>query len=1524
MDKKTISHYGWVIVVSLVIAVMLAFATPFGEYIGNGVVSIAQGMVGTNSEAVKEENVENLKDKFSGILNDCTHENTHLVGVKETTCEKDGYTGDLVCKDCLAVLEEGQKQKGTIHEYGTQVVKTPSTCSTQGIAEKTCINCGHIEKVYLETVAHSNFYETGAKAATCTVDGNTPNKLCGVCNAVVEYGQTIKSTGHNVVTTPAVAATCTKSGLTEGSHCSKCNEVIKKQTIIPKAAHAEINGGTADIHKKCKVCGVTTDTTHSYSMATLGTSTCTEGAIVRSSCNCGYYYDTQLPAKPHTEVATPAITATCTQKGLSAGKKCSVCNEIIIPQYETSINPDNHTGSIVNVGTKEIHTKYSCCNKVVSQYHSYTTITNVKATCTTEGNVTQKCSCGYQYTEITPASGSHELTPVKLNTQYTSHYECSNCDALIMPEGAIYYVETDYYNDGDYSGATKKLVGDGKSVEFPTESHENDVYVYNGYEYFYGDGWCDDGCWSKVCGCEYETAGWGVRYIGNDESPVQILENINGTNVTSTTFTFADNSTLTIAPEIPQYVTNCRGMFSECTSLTVAPIFPSNITDMSDVFYNCMSLVTYEGSTETNGYFDSYPLPTNLTRASYTFYNCDGIYSMNVLPNSISYMYAMFRDCSNLNNIYIPTNATNLSYTYYNCDSLEYCYLTDLSKIQNMSYTFANCDSFYSLDLSNSDASKNTLTNINHIAYNCPNLCYIYMQNVDGLKDMSYAFYNCTSLYEIYGTIPSSVTNMSYAFVNCALDYDYMGSYIQINANPTSYTNCFKGAQDIAYLTGESTMLAELAATDGYQDFSNLDKIRVVVDNPIPLNATYIKSNGTKEFGDDVTLTGDGVSVPFPDAPLKYDIYEQGEYRYTYKCFYDRYRIASELASEDEPELFRYDSNYGKYYHLNDDLYNTCDHNPKQENCAGWGMDLQWCMHHKDSSRTSITEVALSNINGISVNDARCAFYTFENLTVTPELPESLQCLQDTFAGCSSLTGIEKIPSNAVVIAGMFANCSSLNTSPELPSTVIDIHNTFRNCVSLVTAPTIPEGVHVVVTAFCGCTALTGPIEINMEESLDTCRWSGNMLENIFLSTTQPIYVWGTSPCLYDIVYNTSHNGNVHLLEMNGTIPTGGTYYVGVTGTAHGDFSGATTTYTAGQAFPMPKVNDVFVYDGYEYRYGKYYSGDAEGYKNSADEWSVKTLENDTNRSKTSFDDAPVLRTISGKRIQSMQYTYLRMDKLNDSTIYIPDTVLYMIGTFEKCTSLVNANDIKIPNGVLSTASMFWYCEKLVYADIEIPNTVTDTNRMFTGCFSLTTGPSVIPNSCYILDAMFQNCTALTGDIEMNCNKSSLSYSNMFAGTIQPIFIYGPCNYNILESIAATSTNNNVQVLTSKIIETSHNPYENNNDYIVLGTYNFPNANSVNITITYQTESTSYDWISITEGKNYVAGKSYTEQRKYLTSSGSITTTKGNSSTARIGGTTYTTKTFNNVNLKTGSIIFRTDGSVNSYYGAKVIITPNY
>ena len=66
MDKQTLSNYGWLVIVTLILAVMLALATPFGTYVGDAVVSIANGYVQASNNAIDEDNLQANGEKWDG------------------------------------------------------------------------------------------------------------------------------------------------------------------------------------------------------------------------------------------------------------------------------------------------------------------------------------------------------------------------------------------------------------------------------------------------------------------------------------------------------------------------------------------------------------------------------------------------------------------------------------------------------------------------------------------------------------------------------------------------------------------------------------------------------------------------------------------------------------------------------------------------------------------------------------------------------------------------------------------------------------------------------------------------------------------------------------------------------------------------------------------------------------------------------------------------------------------------------------------------------------------------------------------------------------------------------------------------------------------------------------------------------------------------------------------------------------------------------------------------------------------
>ena len=68
MDKSTLSNYGWIVIVTLVLSVMFSIATPLGDYVGAAVVSTLKSYSKANDNALKDSNIDNLEDEWAEKL----------------------------------------------------------------------------------------------------------------------------------------------------------------------------------------------------------------------------------------------------------------------------------------------------------------------------------------------------------------------------------------------------------------------------------------------------------------------------------------------------------------------------------------------------------------------------------------------------------------------------------------------------------------------------------------------------------------------------------------------------------------------------------------------------------------------------------------------------------------------------------------------------------------------------------------------------------------------------------------------------------------------------------------------------------------------------------------------------------------------------------------------------------------------------------------------------------------------------------------------------------------------------------------------------------------------------------------------------------------------------------------------------------------------------------------------------------------------------------------------------------------
>ena len=342
-------------------------------------------------------------------------EGTKTVGALEAMCNSNGYTGNIHCLGCDAVIEKGTfitadpkvHPHANMKDYEAKV----ATCQDPGYsAYRYCDQCGtyEIEKVPGTLKAHkfTKYVSNGdgthtAVCDTCDAAVATPatetkdcaggkancvdKAICSTCGGA--YGD-VDSTNHKTPEFVAkVDSTCQKEGTEAYYRCTACNTDMETPVVIAKKDH--IYGAWTKLDGQDKHTRSCTTCVEAVAPVATETADCNGGSancLEKAKCvDCKAEYGSINPDVHKTTANTlkDVVPATCQAPGFSGNYRYDCCNEI--KEAGTATEQLAHTFDIEVEGSR------------------------VAATCIAKGEVTYKCSTCVESEGVAAATQKKEL-----------------------------------------------------------------------------------------------------------------------------------------------------------------------------------------------------------------------------------------------------------------------------------------------------------------------------------------------------------------------------------------------------------------------------------------------------------------------------------------------------------------------------------------------------------------------------------------------------------------------------------------------------------------------------------------------------------------------------------------------------------------------------------------------------------------------------------------------------------------------------------------------------------------------------------------------------------------------------------------------------------------------------------------------------------------------------------------------------------------------------------------------------------
>lgn len=564
MDKQTLSNYGWIVIVTLILAVLLAMATPFGNFVGDAVVNVANGLVGTSNSATDEDNIKNKEkewmDKLNGGVENPNDDTTELPSEPEPEPEPDLPSYDATAPE-LNPDDGTTPQNGDVYYFGDyKYTYTHGTGTYTKGGWKVTLNLEVTDKT---KSSYGPILESINKKPIIALDSTFED-----CKNLVEspiipsQTQSIKFAYKNCTsleTAPKIpddmmymintfygcsslkVAPEIPSGATR---LSGAFYACKNLEVAPKLSHIKGNGSNAyDYYKgelllknifayceKLKTYAGSNDSDGDFSNYILPNDV--------QSLEGAFMYCKSI-------VKAPNITANTNCTGLR--QTFWYCENLVsAPIIESSIATLDHTFYACYALST-----YNGSTDNAGDFSNYKLPTSVK-------------NMDYAFWNCDSVIKAPEIP----SNVTTLEYAFSNSDNL-QEIGTIPNSVTNMHGTFSSCASLKKITNLPNSVTDLSQAFS--------------------GCKSLEGHIDIPASATDLFYAFRNCEKITSVSEISG-NVTSLDSTFAFCTSLKTTPKLPDTVTNMEEAFRGCTSLITITNIPKNATNMKETFMDCTSL----------------------------------------------------------------------------------------------------------------------------------------------------------------------------------------------------------------------------------------------------------------------------------------------------------------------------------------------------------------------------------------------------------------------------------------------------------------------------------------------------------------------------------------------------------------------------------------------------------------------------------------------------------------------------------------------------------------------------------------------------------------------------------------------------------------------------------------------------------------------------------------------------------------------------------------------------------------------